>query len=61
MILYFSAMGNSQFVAKKTAHFLNEETICLNQRIKNANYDPIYSENLISLFVLSMHGEFLKL
>ena len=44
MILYFSAMGNSQFVAKKTAHFLNEEMICLNQRIKNANYDPIYSE-----------------
>ena len=36
--------GIVSLLRKKTAHFLNEEMICLNQRIKNANYDPIYSE-----------------
>lgn len=44
MILYFSASGNSRFVAEFTAESLNDECVCLNDRIKNENYETIYSD-----------------
>lgn len=35
MILYFSATGNSEYVAKAIAERLSDETVCLNSYIKN--------------------------
>lgn len=44
MILYFSASGNSRYVAKLTAQALNEERVCLNDRIKNNDFCELHSE-----------------
>ena len=38
MILFFSATGNSKFVANKIAEYLADKTISLNERIKSENY-----------------------
>ena len=44
MILYFSATGNTEFVAKELAKRLNDECMNLLDRIKNQNYEPLHSE-----------------
>lgn len=44
MILYFSAMGNSRFVAKNLSKYLNDEIISLNDRIKKNDKSVIVSE-----------------
>ena len=41
MILYFSGTGNSRYIAKRIAKELKEETIDINQRIKNKDYSSI--------------------
>ena len=44
MILYFSATGNTEYVAKELAKKLNDETLNLLTRIKNKDYSDIESE-----------------
>ncbi|MCR5687440.1 MAG: EFR1 family ferrodoxin [Lachnospiraceae bacterium] len=44
MILYFSATGNTEFVSKKLASYLNDDCINLLDRIKGHDYSEIYSE-----------------
>ena len=44
MILYFSATGNTEFVAKKLAEYTNDETINLLERIRKKDYSEIHSE-----------------
>lgn len=44
MILYFSASGNSRYIARTAAECLKDKTICLNDRIKNRDYSAIHSE-----------------
>jgi len=44
MVLYFSATGNTEFIAKELAKRLNDECINLLDRIKTLNYAPLYSE-----------------
>ena len=44
MILYFSATGNTEFIAKELAKRLDDECIHLLARIKTQDYTPIYSE-----------------
>ena len=34
MILYFSATGNSEYVAKKLAHLCNDEAVSINTYLK---------------------------
>lgn len=44
MILYFSASGNSRFIAKTAAEMLSDELICLNDRIKGQNFEELHSD-----------------
>ena len=44
MVLYFSATGNTEFIAKEIAKRLGDECINLLDRIKTQNYAPIHSE-----------------
>lgn len=39
MILYFSATGNSEYVAKKIAHETKEQTISITNCLKNENFN----------------------
>ena len=44
MILYFSATGNTEFIAKELAKRLNDECINLLDRVKNDDHTPLHSE-----------------
>ncbi len=44
MILFFSATGNTRFVAQRLAALLEDETLNLLDRIKRGNHAPIHSE-----------------
>ena len=44
MILYFSATGNTEFIAKELANRLNDECINLLERVKTDNHAPLHSE-----------------
>lgn len=44
MVLYFSATGNTEFVAKELAKRTDDECINLLDRIKNQDFSPIHSE-----------------
>lgn len=44
MILYFSATGNTEFIAREVARRINDECINLLNRIKTQDYSPIHSE-----------------
>lgn len=44
MVLYFSGTGNSKFVTKIISQSTADELVSLNDRIKNKNCTPIYSE-----------------
>lgn len=47
MILYFSGTGNSKYVAKKIAEISKDETISINQRLKENNFSPVESEKAL--------------
>lgn len=44
MVLYFSATGNTEFIAKELAKRLDDECVNLLSRIKAQDYSPIHSE-----------------
>ncbi len=44
MVLYFSATGNTEFIANELAKRLNDECINLLDRIKTQNHAPLHSE-----------------
>ena len=44
MVLYFSATGNTEFIAKELAKRLNDKCINLLERIKTQDYTPLHSE-----------------
>lgn len=44
MVLYFSATGNTEFIAKELAKRLDDECINLLGRVKTADYTPVHSE-----------------
>lgn len=44
MVLYFSATGNTEFVSRKLASYLNDDRIDLLSRIKDHDYSEIYSK-----------------
>ena len=44
MVLYFSATGNTEFIAKELAKKLDDECVNLLDRIKKQDYTPISSE-----------------
>lgn len=44
MVLYFSATGNTEFIAKELAKRTNDECINLLDRIKKQDFSPVYSE-----------------
>lgn len=44
MVLYFSATGNTEFIAKELAKRLDDECLNLLERIKKQDHSPIYSE-----------------
>ena len=44
MILYFSATGNTEFIAKELAKKMDDECVNLLTRIKEQDYTPIQSE-----------------
>lgn len=45
MILFFSGTGNSEYVAKRIAKGVNDETINLFNKIKNNDYTELYSDS----------------
>jgi len=44
MVLYFSATGNTEFIAKEIAKRTGDECLNLLERIKTADFSPIHSE-----------------
>ncbi|MBQ5926944.1 MAG: EFR1 family ferrodoxin [Clostridia bacterium] len=44
MVLYFSATGNTEFIAQEIAKRLDDECVNLLDRIKKQDYTPVYSE-----------------
>lgn len=44
MILYFSATGNTEFIAQELAKRLNDECVNLLDRIKNGDHTPLHSQ-----------------
>ena len=44
MVLYFSATGNTQFIAKELAKRLDDECVNLLSKIKAQDYTPVHSE-----------------
>ena len=44
MILYFSATGNTRFIAEELANRLDDSTVNLLKRIREKDYSPITSE-----------------
>lgn len=44
MVLYFSATGNTEWIAKEIADRIDDEAVNLITRIKNEDYSPIHSE-----------------
>ncbi len=44
MVLYFSATGNTEYVARELAKYLNDDVMDLRERIREKDYTPIYSD-----------------
>ena len=44
MVLYFSATGNTEYIAGEIARRLNDECVNLLDRIRNDDHSPLYSE-----------------
>ena len=44
MVLYYSASGNTEYIAKLIAKALDDECLDLQPRIKNKDYTKVYSE-----------------
>ena len=44
MVLYFSATGNTEFIAKELAARLGDECVNILERVKANNNEPLYSE-----------------
>lgn len=44
MVLYYSATGNTEFIAKELAKALDDECVNLLERIRKQDYSPIHSE-----------------
>ena len=44
MVLYFSATGNTEFIAKELAERLDDECVNLLERVKTNNHEPLSSE-----------------
>lgn len=47
MILYFSGTGNSRYAAKRIGEIAGDETISINQRLKENNYSAVESEKAL--------------
>lgn len=47
MILYFSGTGNSRYVAEKIADELNDDTLSLNDKIKNNDNETITADYIV--------------
>ena len=44
MVLYFSATGNTEYIAKEVARLIGDECLNLSSKIKNSDYSEIKSE-----------------
>lgn len=44
MVLYFSASGNSRFIAESAARSLQDDCVCLNEKIKNRDFGRLCSD-----------------
>ena len=44
MVLFFSATGNTEFIAKEIAKRIDDECVNLLERVKNQDFSPIHSE-----------------
>ena len=44
MVIYFSATGNTEFIAKELAKRLDDECVNILDRVKNEDYTPFHSE-----------------
>lgn len=51
MVLYFSATGNTGFIAEELANRLGDSTVNLLKRIREKNYSPITSEKPLVICV----------
>lgn len=47
MVLYFSATGNTEYIAKELAKRTNDECVNLLERIKKQDFSPIHSEKTV--------------
>ena len=48
MVIYFSGIGNSKYIADRIAASLQEKLLCMNERIKSGNTRSVKTgENLI--------------
>lgn len=59
MILYFTGTGNSRYIAKKIADFVEDSLICINDKIKNNDTKEIFINDSVSdrlVFVVPTYG-----
>ena len=66
MVLYFSATGNTRYIAQLMAKKLGDTTLDMTKRIKNDDFSPVYSEKpfvicmpIYVLFIPPFIGRFL--
>ena len=55
MILYFTGTGNSLYIAKKLSAALQDELLCINDRIKKNDVTPVESHKPL-VFVLPTYA-----
>ena len=54
MVICFSGIGNSKYIADRIAASLQEKLLCMNERIKSGNTGSVKTgENLICLLYTS--------
>lgn len=59
MILYFSATGNTEFVAKELAGLTGDECLNLLTRIQNEDFSEIHSEKPFVICAPIYYAKFL--
>ena len=56
MIIYFSATGNTEFIAKQLSERINDDSLNLINRIKEKDYSPIGSSAPFVIYFVFTSG-----
>ena len=51
MVLYFSATGNSEYIAKNIAHLCNDSVISINEYMKKGEVLKVLTHKWVNLYI----------